>query len=170
MSEIGEGRIFDILLSWRILSAFAKKTARAVSITSMLQRKASLNQCILQVSRASKTDRGFVRYAFFHNRGMVQNDMELVRRGRMTCNLSFREDNWFEHLHEDDRPTWRGDFGINRSSRNRRVNTLIDPKKIANFCFLVILCHVWCSLQHTRNRTKSKNRKVSNFEVDFIDL
>ena len=52
----------------------------------------------------------------------------------------------------------------------RRVNTLIDPKKIAKFCFLVILCYVWCSLQHTKNRTKSKIRKVSNFEVDFIDF
>ena len=48
------------------------------------------------------------------------------------------------------------------------VNIPIDPKKIAKFCFLVVLCQVWSSLQHTKNWTKLEYGKVSNFEDDFF--
>ncbi len=42
------------------------------------------------------------------------------------------------------------------------------PKIIAKFCFLVVLCQVGSSLQHTKSRTKLEYGKVSNFEDDFF--
>ena len=48
------------------------------------------------------------------------------------------------------------------------VNIPIDPKKIAKFCFLVVLCQVGSSLQHTKSWTKLEYGKVSNFEADFF--
>ena len=44
--------------------------------------------------------------------------------------------------------------------KNRGVNIPIDPKKIAKFCFLVVLCEVGSTLQHVKSRKKWEYGKV----------
>ena len=38
------------------------------------------------------------------------------------------------------------------------------PKKIAKVCFLVVLCQLGSTLQHTKSWTELKYGKVSNFD------
>ena len=62
-------------------------------------------------------------------------------------------------------------LGIHLCKPNRQVDIMPNypyPKIIAKFCFLVVLCEVGSTLQHTKSWTKLEYGKVSNFEDDFF--
>ena len=52
---------------------------------------------------------------------------------------------------------------MRRPTCGRGVNIPIDPQKIATFCFLVVLCEVGSTLQHTKSGTELEYGKVSNY-------
>ena len=60
--------------------------------------------------------------------------------------------------------------------KNRRINIPIDPQKIAKFCFLVVLCEVGSTLQHTKSWTEleygkvSKNKMAANMAAKNVNL
>ena len=52
----------------------------------------------------------------------------------------------------------------------RRVNIRCTPKKIAKVCFLVVLCQVGSTLQHTKSWTNLEYGKCPNSEMTFFSI